>query len=113
MAGKNCRARTMTQGDRQSGAANDYGSPDAPQPSESARASPDSPYYFEICQIRPQNVIARLHRAEHWIWRLISPAGAALVECVGYSDEESCRAAVALLREKAGAAEISTAVPRP
>lgn len=110
MAGNNGRARPVTQADRQPGAANDRGPNNIAQSSAGTpKASPDSPYYFEICRVRPQNVIARLNNFEHWIWRLISPAGAALIECGGYSDEESCRAAVALLREKAGTAEISVA----
>lgn len=99
----------MTQADRQAGAANDRGASGIEQASDGmAKASPDSPYYFEVCRVRPQNVLARLQNLEHWIWRLLSPAGAALIECGGYPDEESCRAAVALLREKAGTAEISS-----
>jgi uncharacterized protein YegP (UPF0339 family) len=98
------------QADRLPEAANDGGASSFPPLSEDTqKASPDSRYYFEICQVRPQNAIARLQNFEHWIWRLISPAGAALIECGGYSDQESCLAAVALLRKKASSAEISVA----
>jgi uncharacterized protein YegP (UPF0339 family) len=108
MARDDCRTHSVTQADRQPEAANDRGLNDVAQPAEvMSKALPASPYYFEICQIRPQNVPAKSLEVESWLWRLISPVGAASIECGGYSDEESCRTAVALLREKAAQAEIS------
>lgn len=69
----------------------------------------ESNYYFEICRNGPRHKLASIENVHDWFWRLLSPAGVTMIECGGYLDEKSCRAAVSLLREKAGTAHVSHA----
>ena len=104
-------SRSGSEGPERSEAANDRGA------STSHKASTSDPihlklpvegnYYFEICRNGPQHKLASIENAHDWFWRLLSPAGVAMIECGGYPDRASCRAAVSLLQEKAGSARVA------
>ncbi len=92
-------------------AANDHGiegSGDTPR-SDPVDREPaiDGNYYFEICRSRPNDQSGPSEIPAIWSWRLLSPAGATMIECGGYADLESCRTAVDLLQQKAGSALVS------
>lgn len=96
---------------RQRDAANDRGPAKSSDTSGfdqiSQKLAVDGNYYFEICCSRPQYKSMPPENSAIWSWRLLSPAGATMIECGGYADLDSCRAAVDLLKEKAGSALVS------
>jgi len=67
----------------------------------------DGNYHFEICRSQTFYRVMSSGIKADWFWRLLSPAGVTMMECGGYPDQQSCRAAVTLLQEKAGSASIS------
>lgn len=92
-------------------AANDRGierSGDAPRSDPvNQKLATDGNYYFEICRNRPHDQFGASEIPAIWSWRLLSPAGATMIECGGYADLESCRAVVDVLQQKAGSALVS------
>ena len=76
---------------------------------QSARAEPGESHrsYFSIYRAASVNVTSVLFAGGDWRWRLTDQEGAILVEAGGYRSEAHCRAAVAILRARAGRATVA------
>ena len=62
---------------------------------------------FEIFRTDEERTTSTLFSGGDWRWRLVTTEGALLAEAAGYPNEQLCRAAVLVLKRRAGTAPVT------
>ena len=65
-----------------------------------------APSRFEIYRADEVKMTSTHFAGGDWHWRLCDEAGQALVDAGGYRDEQACRSAIAILKDRAALATV-------